>query len=71
MLVKEMDSLSGEVEKAINDSSDQTVENLTRIDTILSNIADIIGQPDVMLNATDNQVRTETFLHCLMRWSEH
>ena len=56
-LSKEIHSLSGEVQKAVNDSSDQTVENLTRIDTILSNVADIVSRPEVMSNAIDNNVR--------------
>ena len=63
MIAKEIDSSSVQVQKAINDSTEQTVENLTRIDTFLSNVADTVtvGRPeDTASNATDNKVRLHT-----------
>ena len=54
-LAKELEIVSAEVQKSVKNSADQTLENLTRIDNILSNVADIGNSPDQgMISLSDD-----------------
>ena len=57
-----MQIVSAEVRESVNNPIDQSVENLTRIDTILSKVADLVIRSEVTI--TNNTV-SQQYIHIL------